>query len=85
MKASKSTRTRGHEDNEEAIKVVKKCVTSRRTRQVDVKHHIVRDAIEGRIVYVEHVCSEEQHADILTKTIDVKAFKKHARFPLNFP
>ena len=44
--------------------------SSRRTRHMDVKHHIVRDAIDGGIVHVEYVRSGEQHADILTKTLD---------------
>lgn len=48
------------EDNERAIHTVKKHFSSRRTRHVDVKHHIVFDAIEGGKVGIEHVHSEEQ-------------------------
>ena len=50
---------------------------------VDVKHHIVRDAVEGKVVRVEYVKSGEQHADALTKALDVKAFEKHRYFLLN--
>ena len=35
-----------HEDNERAMKMAKNRFNSRRTVHVDVKHHIVRDAIE---------------------------------------
>ena len=56
--------------------------SSRRTRHMDVKHHIVRDAIDGGIVHVEYVRSGEQHADILTKALDVKTFENRARFLL---
>ena len=38
------------EDNEGAIKMTTKRFSSRRTSHVDVKHHIVRDAVESAIV-----------------------------------
>ena len=36
-----------HEDNEGAVKMAANRFSCRRTRHVDVKHHIVRDAIDG--------------------------------------
>ncbi|CAM9645887.1 unnamed protein product [Ascophyllum nodosum] len=57
--------------------------SSRRTRHVDVKHHIVRDAIESSIVRIHYVKSGEQHADVLTKALDVNTFETHASFLLN--
>ena len=50
---------------------------SRRTRQIDVKHHMVRDAVDGGITRVEYVKPGEQHADVLTKAIESKSFEKH--------
>lgn len=50
----------------------------KRTKHVDVKHHIVRGAIEGKIVCKAYVHSEEQHADILTKGFDVQTFERNA-------
>ena len=55
-----------HEDNEGAIKMVKARFSSRRTKRVDVKHHIIRDAIDERVGHVEYVRFGEQRADILT-------------------
>ena len=66
-------------DNEGAIKMVTNRFSSRRTRHVDVKHHIVCDAVESGV----YVKSGEQHADMLTKALDVNTFKTHARFLLN--
>ena len=57
--------------------------SSRRTRHIDVKHHMVRDAVEGRIIRLEYVKSGEQHANELTKAKYAKSFEKHARFLLN--
>ena len=56
---------------------------SRRARHVDVKHHIVRDAVESDVVQIYYVKSGEQHADVLTKALDVNTFETHARFLLN--
>ena len=64
------------EDNEGAINRF----SSRRTRHVDVKHHIVRDAVESGIVQIHYVKSGEQHADMLTKALNVNTSKTHARF-----
>ena len=59
-----------HEDNQGAIKMATNRFSSRRTRHVDVKHHIVRDAVEGEgVVQVGYVKSGEQHADVLTKAL----------------
>ena len=74
---------RVHENNEGAIKMAENRFSSRRTRHIDVKHHMVRDAVDGGIIRVEYVKSREQHADVLTKAIDAKSFEKHARFLLN--
>ena len=57
--------------------------SSRRTRHVDVKHHIVRDAVERVMVRIHYVKSGEQHTDVLTKALDINTFESHARFFLN--
>ena len=51
--------------------------SSRRTR------HIVRDAVESGIVRIHYFKSGEQHADVLTKMLDINTFESHARFLLN--
>ena len=47
------------EDNEGAIKMVTNRFSSRRTRHVDVKHHIVRDAVESGVVRIHYVKTGE--------------------------
>ena len=71
------------EDNEGTIKMANNRCSSRRTRHVDVKHHIVRDAVESGRVRTHYVESGEQHADVLTKALDINTFKTHARVLLN--
>ena len=71
------------EDNEGAIKLATNKHASRRTKHIDVKHHLVRDASDAQRVRVAYVRSEDQHVDLLTKPLDVKKFCKHAKFILN--
>ena len=71
------------EDNEGAIKMATNRFSSRRTRHVDVKYHIVRDAMKSGVVQIHYVRSGEQHADVLTKALDVNTFETHARSLLN--
>lgn len=61
-----------HEDNEGAMRVAKSRFSSRRTRHVGVKHHIVRDKTEGGIVFAQntYVRSEEYHARCSKRTRD---------------
>ena len=68
------------EDNEGAIKLVANKHASRRTRHIDVKHQLVRDASDTRKVRVAYVRSDDQHADLLTKPL---RFYKHAKYILN--
>ena len=56
--------------------------SSRRTRHVDVKNHIVRDAVESGVVRIHYVKSGEQHADVLTKALDVNTFETREIFLL---
>ena len=70
------------EDNEGAIKLTTKKHASRRTKHIDVKHHLVRDASDARKVRVVYVRSEDQHADLLIKPLDMQAFYKHTKFIL---
>ena len=67
------------ENNQGAIKMANNKHSSRRTRHIDVKHHIVREAVEEGLVRIVYVRSEEQHADILTKALDMRIFQLHAK------
>ena len=73
------------EDNEGAIKLAINKHASRRTKYIDVKHHLVRDVPDARKVrvYVACVRSKAQHANLLTKPLDMQKFYKHAKFILN--
>ena len=48
-------------DHEGAIKMATNRFSRRHTRHVDVKHHIVHDAVESGVVQIHYVKSGEQH------------------------
>ena len=70
-------------DSEGAIKLATNKHASRRTKHIDVKHHLVRNASDGRKVRVAYARSKDQHADLLTKPLDMQKLYKHAKFFLN--
>jgi hypothetical protein len=56
-------------DNQSAIALCKNPVYHERSKHIDVKYHFVRSCVEDGKVEVEHVRTDEQHADILTKPL----------------
>ena len=71
------------EDNEGAIKLATNKHASRRTKYIDVKHHLVKDSSDARKVRIAYARLEDQHADLLTKPLDMQTFYRHAKFILN--
>ena len=71
------------EDNQGAIRMANNRYSSRRTRHIDVKHHVVRDAVEEGTVRIVYVGTVHQHADILTKALDARTFDLHAKVLMN--
>ncbi|GAU37336.1 hypothetical protein TSUD_395170 [Trifolium subterraneum] len=45
------------------------------TKNIDIRHHFIRDLVEDKIVTLEHVGTEEQLADIFTKALDAVQFE----------
>lgn len=64
-----------HEDNEGTVKVANNRFSSRRrrTRHIDVSHHIVRDAVDEGVAKIDCAKSGQQH-DALTELVGIKCF-----------
>ena len=58
------------EDNQGAIKMANNRHPSKRTRHIDIKHHLIRDAVGEGQVRVTYVKTEDQNVDVLTKPLD---------------
>ena len=70
------------EDNQGAIALAENPLSSSNSKHNDVRHHFIRDLVEKKEGCIEHVDSEEQHADILTKALPRAIFVVHRDFLL---
>ena len=61
-------------DNLSVINISKNLIQHSRTKHIDIRHHFIRDLVEDKVVTLDHVTTEEQLADIFTKTLYVKQF-----------
>ena len=73
------------EDNEGVKAMAENPLSSGRSKHIDVRWHFIRELVEKKKLKVVHVASEWQHADILTKALHVKLFKRHRKALLNIP
>ena len=55
------------------------------SQDIDVRFHFVRQLLRAKKIDIQFEASEEQHADILTRSLAVTSFKCHRRFLLNLP
>ena len=63
-------------DNESALKLTNNLVQHARTKHVNVRHHFIRDHQQKGDISIERVGTEDQLADIFTKSLDEKMFYK---------
>ena len=70
------------EDNQGDLQLSKKPVSNSNSKHIDV-HHFLREVVRQGGIIVNHVPSECQHADILTKVLALDLFAIHRRFLIN--
>jgi hypothetical protein len=56
-------------DNKSAIELSKNPIYHERTKHIDTRYHFIRECVGKGDVDVEHVSTEHQLADILTKAL----------------
>ena len=71
------------EDNQGALQLSKNPVSNSNSKHIDVRHHFLRELVRQGGIIVNHVPSEYQHADILTKRLALDLFAIHRRFLMN--
>jgi hypothetical protein len=62
-------------DNQGASALANNPIFQERTKHIDIRHHFVREIIEGKIQTL-YIPSTEQPADLLTKTLDGKQISR---------
>lgn len=68
-------------DNTSAIAIGRNIVQHRRTKHIQIRYHIVREAEREGVIDLRYYSGEEQIADILTKPLNTKRFEE-LRFKL---
>ena len=66
------------EDNTGAIFMAKNTAIGQRTKHVDIRYRFVNDMILSKLLWVQHIRSEENPRDMMTKNLPVLLFAKHA-------
>ena len=66
------------EDNTGAIFMAKNTAITPRTKHVDIRARFVNDMVQAKELSVEHIRSEENPSDCMTKNLPLALFKKHA-------
>ncbi|RVW63782.1 Retrovirus-related Pol polyprotein from transposon TNT 1-94 [Vitis vinifera] len=56
-------------DNQSAIALSKNSVHHERSKHIDTRFHYIRDCVESGMIEIQHVCTEDQHADIQTNSL----------------
>jgi len=70
-------------DSQSAIHLANHHVYHERTKHIDIRLHFVRDMIETKEIMVEKMASEENPADMFTKSLSRSRFK-HCLDLINF-
>jgi hypothetical protein len=63
------------EDNESCIKLAKNPVYQFRTKQMDIRHHQLREAVRYKEIEFVYISTVDQVADALTKGLETRQFK----------
>lgn len=63
-------------ENKLAIDLAKNPVFHARSKHIDIRYHFIRECIEKGEIEVKHICSEKQHAYVLTKSFASFKFEK---------
>ena len=62
-------------DNTGAINIFKNPVQHSRTKQIEIRHHFIRELVEDGTLTLEFIHTDDQKADLFTKPLDSKWFE----------
>lgn len=63
-------------DNQSAIKLAQNPEYHKRSKHIDVRFHFIREKIDDGTITVSYVKTEDQLADILTKSLNKEVFNR---------
>lgn len=63
-------------DNKSTIDLAKNPMFHGRSKHIDIRYHFIRECIEQGEIVIEHVSSENQWTDVLTKAMSTVKFER---------
>ncbi|XP_037870990.1 uncharacterized protein LOC119629381 [Bombyx mori] len=63
-------------DNKSAISMAKNYENSKRTKHIDIRFHYIKDLVVNKVISIEHICTNENLADVMTKSLSTDKFYK---------
>ena len=64
-------------DNQSCIKLLANIAFHDRSKHIDIRYHHIKDCVQRRIMLLSYIPTEDQDADILTKTLTRSKFEYH--------
>ena len=61
-------------DNQSTIAMTRNPIYHNRTRHIDTRHHFIRELVDKGSIKVEYCSSQEQVADLFTKSLSLDKF-----------
>ena len=62
-------------DNLSVVNILKDHVQHSRTKHIDIHHHCIRNMVEDKIIYLQHISTTKQLTDSFTKGFDVPMYE----------
>uniref|UniRef100_A0A0A9XQL0 Copia protein n=1 Tax=Lygus hesperus TaxID=30085 RepID=A0A0A9XQL0_LYGHE len=70
-------------DNVSAISMMCTFTNSKRGKHIEIKHHFIKDLCLNKVINIEYISSNDNVADIFTKSLGAEKFEKFRSFFLN--
>ena len=65
-----------YEDNQSTIAMIKNPSMTKRSKHIDLRYHFVKDVWDKNSIDIKYIPSNEQKADILTKSLGKQKFRR---------
>ena len=66
-----------HGDNKGAVDLALNPVTGRRSKHIDIKHHVIREYVENKLIMLIRTPTEDMVADGFTKSLSCALLLRH--------